>query len=866
MPRAFKYPRTNFSAGLLNPAAEGKISNAILEASLRHADNCRLDKNGNVSSAPGTEFKADLNALTEKNGPFAKVEFKVSNELAYTLVFAGEIIYVKKAGEYLKDEDGNLITVFSPYKAEDLFTENGVFRIKYVQSADVLYLAHENYNLHKIMRKSETKWDIAQVELKNGPWGKRNEDKNLLINASGTEGIVDLKARTGKNPIIKDWHITSSSAVQGWTKFSLRIYIGGHNGAGEKIYEIAVASASSLTGSWAEYVANILNTFPQFSATNPTRSTLTVEAVSNQSEYNGKQISIYIETAVSGAGFSAWVYNNWEFSTVETSADIFKPEDVGRYIRLFEAPDYVITAWRAGLTNIIANTTVCTYGNNEYLAQTGGTAGLIPPVHTEGSRSDGQIVWKYLNSSSGWGQIIEYIDPAHVKLKVWSASLPVGLKETNGTYLFQWDIGKETPPVCVEFYKDRLFLGINDASGPIIAASNTGDYENYDDLEYGEQLSTSALSFTPQLGLNKLLWFKAVNDILFVGTSGAVLAVQPLNPSDVLGPNNVTYKPVAFIPCAPLPPIVFETLLLFIEASQAKIFSVQYSYDLQAFTPAEVSANNDWFLQGKIISWALLYTPDKNILAVTGAGEVLDLRLLSADIISLVKHKTDKRFKQVVSLFDPALNKDKAGFISFAGGKWLDEEAGQTPLEMSVKAQLEFNDSGKAVSVCAPEVLRGRDLFLIAAGKAYGPLKPGESGSIDLSVFNIAADQQDYKAYLGFFSPAVIEFMPVTGGGQSPQIAASAGQRIVSVTARVWQSKRFKFGCDLKELWPAAALEEDTAKNGDIVLDVSSSTTYPAASPSGAVNSTGARFFILQDRPLDFCLCGLFYDISISEG
>ena len=147
MPRAFKYPRTNFSAGLLNPAAEGKISNAILEASLRQADNCRLDKNGNVTSAPGTEFKADLNALTGQNGPFAKVEFKVSNELAYTLVFAGKIIYVKKAGEYLKDEDGNLITLFSPYKTEDLFTENGVSRIKYVQSADVLYLAHENYNL-----------------------------------------------------------------------------------------------------------------------------------------------------------------------------------------------------------------------------------------------------------------------------------------------------------------------------------------------------------------------------------------------------------------------------------------------------------------------------------------------------------------------------------------------------------------------------------------------------------------------------------------------------------------------------------------------------------------------------------------------
>ncbi len=863
MPRAFKYPRTNFSAGLLNPAAEGKISNAILEASLRQADNCRLDKNGNITSAPGTEFKADLNALTEKDGPFAKVEFKVSNELSYTLVLADEIIYVKKAGEYLKDEDGNFITIFSPYKAEDLFNEEGVLRIQYVQSADVLYLAHENYNLHKIMRRGETDWAIAQVEFKNGPWGKINEDKNILLNASDIEGIVDLKSRTGENPIIKDWHITSYKS--GWDTFTLRIYIGGHNGAGEKIYGIAEASASSMTGSWAEYVANILNTFPQFKATNPTRTTLTLEAISNQSEYSGKQICVYIETWFP-QGRHYWVYNNWEFSTIQTSADIFKPEDVGRYIRLFESPDYVITAWRAGLGNVIANSTVCTYGNNEYLALTGGSTGLIPPTHTEGSRSDGQIVWKYLNSSSGWGQIIEYIDPTHVKLKVLSSSLPQGLKETNGTYLFQWDIGKETHPVCLAFYKDRLFLGINDTSGPIIAASNSGDYENFDDLEYGEQLATSALSFTPQLGLNKLLWFKNVNDILFVGTAGALLAVQPLNPSDVLGPNNITYKPVAFIPCSEVPPIVFETLLLFIEASKTKIFSVQYSYDLQAFTPAEVSANCDYFLKDKIISWNILYTPDKNILAVTGAGEVVELRLISAEFISLVKYKTNKRFKQVISLFDSALNKDKAGFVSFAGGKWLDEESGQNQLEMSVKAQLDFNENGKAIGTLAPEVLRGRTLFLIVDGKAYGPFTPGENGNIDLSGFNIEAEQNAYCAYLGFFSPAVIEFMPVTGGGQSPQIAGAAGQRIVSVTARVWQSKKFKFGRDLKELWPAAALEEDYPKNGDIVLDVSGSTSYPAASEGGPVNSTGARFFIVQDSPLDFCICSLFYDISISEG
>lgn len=855
MPKALRYSKTNFSAGLINPSAEGKTDSAVLQAALRRADNCRLDKNGGISPSLGTEFKADLNALTGQDGPFAKVEFKVSSELAYTIVFGDETAYVKKDGSYLKNADGEYITLLSPYKAEDLFGADGVLKLKYVQSADVLYLAHENYNLYKIMRKSETKWDIAQVEFKNGPWGKINENKDILLSASDTAGIVDLKAKTGENPIIKDWRITGASDL---TWMRLEIYIGGHNGEGTLLYNSGSAFFHPKY-SLAETVADILNKFPQFKATNPTRRTLTVEAVANQSEYSGKKISIYVESKAILDGIVSWIYNNWEFSTVETSAEIFKPEDVGRYIRLFESPDYVITAWRAGMDNIAANSTVCTYGNNQYLALTGGTTGLIPPTHTEGSRSDGHIVWQYLNSSCGWGRIIEYVDATHVKLKVWSNSLPVGLKQTNGTYLFQWDIGKETHPLSLEFYKDRLFLGINGSSGPIIAASSTGDYENFDDLEYGEQLATSALSFTPQTGLNKILWLKAVNDILFVGTSGALLAVQPLNPSDVLGPNNVTYKPVAFIPCAEVPPLVFETLLLFLEASKSKIFSVQYSYDLQAFTPEEISAGCDYFLKDKIISWTLLYTPDKNILAVSGAGETLAMRLISPQMLAVTKYKTDRRFKQVISLFEDSLNKDKAGFVSFSGGKWLDEEDGENLLDLGVKAEMDFDAAGKAVCAQTPQFLRGKELFLITEGKTYGPISAGQGESVDLSGFNIKPGSVNPEAWLGAFTPVIIEFMPVVSPGGN-------AQRIVSVTARLWQSRIFKFGCSLKELWPAAALEEDTTKNGDIVLDVSGSTTYPAASQNGTVNSTGARFFVMQDKPLDFCICGLFYDISISEG
>lgn len=859
-----RYPKTSFYGGLLNPAAEGKIENALLNAALRRADNCCLDKNGNIASADGTKLTAELNTLTGQSGPFAKVEFKVSEILNYVLIFADEKIYIKQNGIYLQDENNHLITIDSPYKAEELFDENGILKLKYVQSADVLYIAHPNHNLYKIMRKSNLVWEIAQVDIKNGPWGKFNENKNLLLKASDTTGIVDLYARTGDNPVINNWGPILGGG--GWTSLVLRIYIGGFDGEGTMIYELAGTSSSLPAGSIAEMAAAGLNSLPQFMATNPTRNTVSIEVVSNQSSYSGEKICIHLHGyyIVGGQIMSEWVQPyNGTFSTIDTSNEIFSQNDVGRFLRIFESPDYVITAWRTGLDNIVADTTICTYGNNQYIAKSGGTTGTLPPVHTEGKRSDGGVVWQYLNSGYGYGEVTEYIDTTHIKLKVWSESLPTGVKTTNGSYLFQWSL-HNIKPSCLEFYKDRLFLGLNDiSSGPIIVASNTGDYENFDDIEYGEQLATSGINFTPQGSLNEIYWLKNVNDILYMGTSGNVIAIQPLNSGEVLGPNNITYKPIAFIPCSKIPPLVLDTILMFTDISRKKIYSLQYNYNLQSFVPQELTANNDFFLKDTIVSWALSYTPDKTVYAVSGSGEVLALKLLSQEFLSLVKFKTDKRFKQVISLFDGNLNKDLAEFVCLCGQNYLDETQGDSPLELALNCTLNFT-GGVVSGAQVPAFLRGKNLFLIVNGQDYGPFNnAGEV--IGLSGLGITADSTNYTAELGVFNKNIIEFMPVCGAAQSAKIAGATGQKITAVIARVWQSRQFKFGLNLRELWPAVKLSTQEPFNGDIVLDAGGSTTYPFADENGPVNSTGARFFIVQDRPAEFTVCGLFYDISVSE-
>jgi hypothetical protein len=72
-------------------------------------------------------------------------------------------------------------TVATGYQEEDLFA------IKFVQSADILYLVHPDYKPQKLSRTGHTSWTLTTIDFRGGPFG---------FSASGTEKITP-SATTG---------------------------------------------------------------------------------------------------------------------------------------------------------------------------------------------------------------------------------------------------------------------------------------------------------------------------------------------------------------------------------------------------------------------------------------------------------------------------------------------------------------------------------------------------------------------------------------------------------------------------------------------------------------------------------------------
>ena len=90
-----------------------------------------------------------------------------------------------------------VVSITSPYQEDDLP------RIKYVQSADVLYLVHPNYAPHKLTRSSHTAWTLTEMtndEFHDGPYLPVNTT-TTTVTPSATTGnsTLTFSATTGIN-------------------------------------------------------------------------------------------------------------------------------------------------------------------------------------------------------------------------------------------------------------------------------------------------------------------------------------------------------------------------------------------------------------------------------------------------------------------------------------------------------------------------------------------------------------------------------------------------------------------------------------------------------------------------------------------
>jgi len=153
--------QTNFTSGEISPRLKGRVDFDKYFNTGETLKNVIVQTHGGVFRRTGTRFVAEVETSSEKT---RLIRFEFSITQAYIIELGNLYMRVyKDQGQIL--DSGSAYEVATPYITADLF------EIQFVQSADVLYLAHSNYKPRKITRSGHTAWTVTNYAPTADPFG-----------------------------------------------------------------------------------------------------------------------------------------------------------------------------------------------------------------------------------------------------------------------------------------------------------------------------------------------------------------------------------------------------------------------------------------------------------------------------------------------------------------------------------------------------------------------------------------------------------------------------------------------------------------------------------------------------------------------
>ena len=159
--------QSNFTAGEISPRLKGRVDFDKYFNTAETLKNVIVQTHGGVFRRTGTRFVAEVKNSAKK---VRLIRFEFSLTQAYILEFGDQYMRVFK-------DQGQVTSGGSPYEISTPYLEADLFEIQFVQSADVLYLAHPSYKPRKISRTGHTAWTLSNFAPTADPFGNCTGDR-----------------------------------------------------------------------------------------------------------------------------------------------------------------------------------------------------------------------------------------------------------------------------------------------------------------------------------------------------------------------------------------------------------------------------------------------------------------------------------------------------------------------------------------------------------------------------------------------------------------------------------------------------------------------------------------------------------------
>lgn len=145
--------QTAFSAGEISNDLMGRVDLDWYRLALSRCRNAIVHPHGGVSNRAGTHFIGEvIDSLYQSR----LIEFQFSSVQTYILEFSNLKMRVIKDGQYVLD--GGV-----PYELVTPYTATQAQEINFVQSADVMYIVHEDHPPKELARYDHDDWEITTM-------------------------------------------------------------------------------------------------------------------------------------------------------------------------------------------------------------------------------------------------------------------------------------------------------------------------------------------------------------------------------------------------------------------------------------------------------------------------------------------------------------------------------------------------------------------------------------------------------------------------------------------------------------------------------------------------------------------------------
>lgn len=282
-------------------------------------------------------------------------------------------------------------------------------------------------------------------------------------------------------------------------------------------------------------------------------------------------------------------------SLAASGANLFNANQVGSYVRLRQLPGQGagILSWSAGyeqqtgmfcisVGNIYVNTRTTGVGG-----PTQNNLATNPPVHTQGSASDGLNMWQYIGDGAGIVEITSVTGPTSATGTVMAA-IPFGDTSTTYWAFSAYSNDQGWPRMWPSLREERLVNGATAQSLDMLDTTRTaGFYPDHEDYHPGQGtgnvIATDAIRRRIGDDFGELLWSITAGYLIVGSVAGEYLVAGSVL-DEPLSPAGIVIKELSHFGSADVGPVKAHKSVLYVQRAGQTLRELMVDTSQQATT------------------------------------------------------------------------------------------------------------------------------------------------------------------------------------------------------------------------------------------------------------------------------------------